>query len=75
MIMKTSLRGAGATRTVMVWSFTCLILFRIIGITAYDRLAELTLIAIWIFMSIDLFVQAILFAFISFKGKWRETKV
>lgn len=75
MIMKTSLRGAGATRTVMVWSFTCLILFRIIGITVYDRLAELTLIAIWIFMSIDLFVQAILFAFISFKGKWRETKV
>jgi putative MATE family efflux protein len=75
MIMKTSLRGAGATRTVMVWSFTCLILFRIIGITVYNEFAELTLIAIWVFMSIDLFVQAILFSFISFKGKWRETKV
>lgn len=75
MIMKTSLRGAGATRTVMIWSFSCLILFRIVGITAYNEIAELTLIAIWTFMSIDLFVEAILFATISFKGKWLDTKV
>jgi len=74
-IMKTSLRGAGATRTVMVWSFSCLILFRVVGITLYDQFADLTLISIWAFMSIDLFVQAILFVFISFRGKWLEAKV
>ena len=75
MIMKTSLRGSGATRTVMAWSFTSLILFRVVGITLYDHLAEITLVAIWIFMTIDLFAQAIVFATISFKGKWRETTV
>ena len=75
MIMKTSLRGAGATRTVMACSFTCLILFRVIGITLYDHFSELTLVAIWSFMTIDLFVQALLFSLISFKGKWREVTV
>jgi putative MATE family efflux protein len=74
-VMKTSLRGAGATRTVMAWSFACLIFFRVVGITLYDHFAELTLIVIWVFMSLDLFVQAAIFAVISFKGKWLEVKV
>jgi Na+-driven multidrug efflux pump len=59
----------------MTWSFTSLILFRVVGITLYDHFAEITLIAIWMFMTIDIFVQAIVFATISFKGKWRETSV
>lgn len=74
-VMKTSLRGAGATRTVMTWSFTCLIFFRIIGITLYDTFFDLTLNTIWVFMSVDLFVQAIVFATIAWRGKWTEAKV
>lgn len=74
-VMKTSLRGAGATRTVMSYSFVSLILFRVVGITLYDHFADLTLITIWIFMSLDLFVQAAVFAVISFRGKWLETRV
>ncbi|MDF1711048.1 MAG: MATE family efflux transporter [Akkermansiaceae bacterium] len=74
-VMKTCLRGAGATRIVMTWSFASLILFRIIGITIYDTYFDLTLIKIWTFMSIDLFVQAALFIAIAFRGKWLETKV
>lgn len=74
-VMKTSLRGAGATRTVMIWSFTSLILFRVVGITIYDKFADLTLVAIWTFMTIELFVQAGIFLVISFRGKWLEAKV
>ena len=74
-VLKTCLRGAGATRIVMTCSFTCLILIRIIGITVYDAFFELTLIKIWTFMSIDLFIQAGLFIAIAFRGKWLESKV
>ena len=74
-VMKTSLRGAGATKTVMIGSFACLILFRIVGITLYDTFADLTLNIIWIFMSIDLFVQAFVFLGIASRGKWLDAKV
>lgn len=74
-VLKTCLRGAGATRIVMTSSFTCLILIRIIGITIYDAYFNLTLVKIWIFMSIDLFIQAGLFITIAFRGKWLTTKV
>ena len=74
-VLKTCLRGAGATRIVMTCSFTCLILIRIIGITIYDAYFDLTLVKIWIFMSIDLFIQAGLFITIAFRGKWLTTKV
>lgn len=74
-VMKTSLRGAGATKTVMTWSFACLILFRIVGLTLYDAFADLTLNIIWIFMALDLFVQAIVFSTIASRGKWLDAKV
>lgn len=74
-VLKTCLRGAGATRTVMSWSFTCLILTRIIGITLYDHFGTISLQAIWTFMTIDLFIQAAVFLTISFKGKWLESRV
>ena len=74
-VLKTCLRGAGATRIVMTCSFTCLILIRIIGITIYHDYFDLTLIKIWTFMSIDLFIQAGLFVTIAFRGKWLTTKV
>ncbi|MEJ6719872.1 MAG: MATE family efflux transporter [Akkermansiaceae bacterium] len=74
-VMKTSLRGAGATKTVMICSFACLILFRVIGITLYDAFADLTLNIIWIFMSIDLFIQAFVFVTIAWRGKWVNAQV
>jgi putative MATE family efflux protein len=74
-VLKTCLRGAGATRIVMTCSFTCLILIRIIGITVYDAYFDLTLVKIWTFMSIDLFIQAGLFITIAFRDKWLTTKV
>jgi len=75
LIMKTCLRGAGATRTVMIWSYSSLILFRVIGLTLADTFWELTLTRIWTFMAVDLFVQAIIFTIIAFRGKWLEAKV
>lgn len=75
MVLKICLRGAGATKLVMIWSFTSLILIRVIGLTLYDHFATLSLTAIWTFMTIDLFVQAAIFITIAFKGKWLNAKV
>lgn len=74
-ILKTSLRGAGATNTVMTYSFTSLILFRIIALTIYHQFTPLTLTTIWVFMSIDLICQSLIFTHISRKGEWLHTKV
>ncbi len=74
-VLKTCLRGAGATKTVMGWSFTCLILVRVIGLTLFDHYGTLTLNVIWTFMTVDLFIQAALFLVIAFKGKWLDAKV
>ena len=75
LIIKTCLRGAGATRLVMTYSYTSLILIRVIGLTLANHFWGLTLNMIWIFMTIDIFVQSIIFSIIANRGKWLEAKV
>jgi len=75
LIIKTCLRGAGATRTVMTCSYSSLILIRVLGLSIAHHFWGLTLTQIWIFMSIDLFVQAIIFSIIANRGKWLEAKI
>ncbi|MDE0826018.1 MAG: MATE family efflux transporter [Akkermansiaceae bacterium] len=75
LIMKSTLRGAGATRLVMLYSFSSMILFRgiivPIGVTQFG----LELRGIWVIMFIDVVVQAALFARVHFQGKWVGVKV
>ncbi|MFT6178050.1 MAG: Na+-driven multidrug efflux pump [Akkermansiaceae bacterium] len=47
----------------------------VLGITLYDTFADLTLNIIWIFIALDLFVQAIVFSIIASRRKWLEAKV
>lgn len=75
LIIKTCLRGAGATKIVMVWSYASLLLIRVIALTIAHHFWGLTLTKIWIFMSIDLFVQATIFSIIANRGKWLSAKV
>ncbi len=74
-IMKTSLRGAGATRSIMKASFASLIFYRIIVMTACAGTIGLNLTTIWIIMSLDLFTQALYFALLAKRGTWLETQV
>lgn len=75
MILKSSLRGAGATRLVMKYSFVSMILFRGVVVPIAVTKFGVGLTGIWVIMFLDVGVQAAIFARLHFKGKWVETEV
>jgi Na+-driven multidrug efflux pump len=57
-ILKTSMRGAGATHIVMRWSFRQHDLLPGAGALAMPHFMEPTLTAVWIVLGLDLLTQA-----------------
>jgi putative MATE family efflux protein len=74
-ILKTSMRGAGATGTVMRWSFGCMLFYRVLGLWLWSRYGNLTLTGVWIVFSLDLATQAVIFTRLHFRGKWLDARV
>jgi putative MATE family efflux protein len=74
-ILKTTMRGAGATRLVMRWAFSSMLFYRIGVLWVISSLNMITLTGVWIVLSIDLITQAIVFSRLHFKGKWLDAKV
>ncbi|MFC4991254.1 MATE family efflux transporter [Rubritalea tangerina] len=77
MVMKMSMRGAGATVIVMVFSFGIMALFRV-GLLygAFQYFGEsMTLTKVWWIMMLDLIVQAVVFVGVHVRGKWLEAEV
>lgn len=74
-ILKTSMRGAGATHIVLRWSFGSMIFHRVIVLWAMDHFGVATLTRVWIVLSLDLFVQALVFAWLHVRGKWLDASV
>jgi putative MATE family efflux protein len=74
-ILKTSMRGAGATHTVMRWAFTSMIFYRVLVLSAMPHFMEPTLTAVWIVLSLDLATQAAIFSRLHFRGKWLDARV
>jgi putative MATE family efflux protein len=74
-ILKTSMRGAGATRTVMHWAFGSMLFFRVAILWALSSYTALTLTGVWIVLSVDLFTQALIFTRLHFRGRWLEARV
>lgn len=74
-ILKTSMRGAGATRLVMRRAFSSMIFFRVILLYILSQTQWLSLTAVWIVLAFDLIAQAIIFTYLHFHGKWLEAKV
>jgi len=75
MILKLSLRGAGATKAVMAHSFISMIFFRGIMIPVAVTYWGAGLRAIWLIMFADVLVQALMFMRLHFKGDWVKTNV
>lgn len=75
MVLKQSLRGAGATRMVMMWSFSSMIFFRGIMVPVAVTFFGAGLYGIWIIMFADVVLQALIFARLHFKGDWVKTEV
>jgi putative MATE family efflux protein len=74
-LLKTTMRGAGATPLVMKWAFSIMVFFRI-GVLLYLKsTGTLTLVGVWTVFTVDLWVQAIVFSWLHFRGKWLEAKV
>lgn len=74
-ILKTSMRGAGATGTVMRWSFGSMLFYRVLGLWLCSRYGNLTLTGVWIVFSLDLATQAVIFTRLHFRGKWLDARV
>ena len=75
MVLKHSLRGAGATRVVMVYAFSSMFFFRGIVVPVAVTFFGVGLTGIWLIMFADVAVQAALFARLHFKGDWLGTEV
>ncbi len=75
MVMKMSMRGAGATRTVTVYSFVSMGLIRVGVLWIAMRWFDIDLLGVWMVMMVDVLIQAIIFVRLHFKGDWLKTQV
>ena len=74
-IFKTSMRGAGATHTVMRWAFASMLFYRVFALWALPYFMEPTLVAVWVVLGCDMLTQAAIFTRLHFKGKWLDARV
>jgi putative MATE family efflux protein len=74
-ILKTSMRGAGATHTVMRWAFGSMLFYRVLVLWAMPHFMEPTLMAVWIVLGMHLATQAVIFTRLHFRGKWMDARV
>jgi putative MATE family efflux protein len=74
-VLKTSMRGAGATHIVMRWSFGSMFFYRVFVLWIMPRFMEVSLTAVWIVLSLDLMTQALIFSRLHFRGKWLDARV
>ena len=75
LVLKSSLRGAGATRLVMIYGFSTMILFRGIMVPVGVTYFGVGLFGVWVIMFIDVWAQAGIFSWVHFRGRWVEAKV
>lgn len=75
MVMKMSMRGAGDTRTVTIYSFISMGLIRIAILWLLMRWYDLDLLGIWMVFMADVLLQCILFVRLHLKGDWLEKEV
>jgi putative MATE family efflux protein len=75
MVMKMSMRGAGATGTVMFYSFATMFLFRIGLLTFMVRHYGADLKMIWYIFTLDIIIQASVFTWVHYRGKWMNKEV
>lgn len=74
-LLKTTMRGAGATPLVMKWAFSIMAFFRIGVLFYFKSTGHLTLVGVWTIFAVDLTVQALVFSWLHFRGKWLNARV
>ncbi len=74
-VLKTAMRGAGATGIVMRWSFGSMLFYRVGVLWALSTYWNLSLTGVWIVLSVDLFTQALIFTRLHHRGDWLNARV
>ncbi len=74
-VLKMSMRGAGASRLVMQTSYLSMVFYRLLGLYMVVHVFHGTLLHVWMVIALDLVTQAILFSRLHFSGKWMQAKV
>jgi len=75
LVMKTTLRGAGDTKTVMRYSFASMLFFRALLVPLCVIYLGFELRGIWFIMMTDITVQAAIFTGVYLRGRWKTIKV
>ena len=75
MVLKMSMRGAGDTRTVMIYSFTSMGLIRVGALWLAMHYIAIDLLGVWQVMLCDVFIQGLIFSWLHFKGGWLQKKL
>ena len=75
MVLKMSMRGAGDTRTVMIYSFTSMGLIRVGALWLAMHYTAIDLLGVWQVMLCDVFIQGLIFIWLHFKGGWLQKKL
>ena len=75
MVMKMSMRGAGDTRNVMIYSFISMGFIRVCVLWAAMHYTDIDLLGVWKVMILDVFIQGAIFTWLHFKGGWLKKEV
>ena len=75
MVLKMSMRGAGDTRTVMIYSFTSMGLIRVGALWLAMHYTAIDLLGVWQVILCDVFIQGLIFSWLHFKGGWLQKKL
>jgi Na+-driven multidrug efflux pump len=74
-ILKNSMRGAGASALVMRWSFGSMFFYRVVLLWLIANAGQLSLVLVWIVFGCDVITQAAVFAWLHFRGHWLDAQV
>lgn len=74
-ILKTTMRGAGATKMVMSWAFGSMLFYRIGVLWVLSHYGWVSLTGVWMVLGLDLVTQAAVFTRLHFKGRWLDSEV
>jgi Na+-driven multidrug efflux pump len=74
-LLKTSMRTAGATSLVMKCSFGSMVFYRVLVLLMLQSKPWFDLHWVWMIFGTDLATQSLILAWAHFRGKWLDAKV
>ncbi len=74
-LLKTSMRTAGATMLVMRCSFGSMIFYRVVVMLLVQSQPWFSLYWVWLIVGADLVTQSLILSWAHFRGKWLDAKV